>query len=52
MRQLHGFAQGMKVDEEVLRYIVNRVITDMPMAPDGDRLARARNWMLIAGPRQ
>jgi hypothetical protein len=31
-----------------LRDIVERVIADMPMMPDDDRLARARNWMLIA----
>ena len=43
MRQLYGFAQGLGVNEFDLR-----VITDMPLMPDEDRLARARNWMLIA----
>ncbi|MCJ2100770.1 hypothetical protein [Methylobacterium sp. E-046] len=48
MRQLYGFAQGLNVNEFDLRVIVERVITDMPLMPDEDRLARARNWMLIA----
>ena len=48
MRQLYGFAEGLGLDEPTTRDIVNRVIEDMPLAPDEDRLARARNWMLIA----
>ena len=48
MRQRYGFAQGLGVDEFNLRVIVERVIADMPLMPDADRLARARNWMLIA----
>lgn len=48
LRQLYGFAQGLGLDEATLRGIVERVINDMPLAPDDDRLARARNWMLIA----
>lgn len=48
MRQLYGFAQGLGLDDETTRHIVKRVIADMPLAPDEDRLARARNWMLIA----
>ena len=48
MRQHYGFAQGLGLDEPTTRGIVNRVIEDMPLAPDDDRLARARNWMLIA----
>ena len=48
MRQLYGFAEGLGQDEPTTRDIVNRVIEDMPLAPDDDRLARARNWMLIA----
>ncbi|WP_267425995.1 hypothetical protein [Methylobacterium sp. GC_Met_2] len=50
MRQLYGFAQGLGLDEPTTREIVNRMIDDMPLAPDDDRLARARNWMLIASP--
>ena len=48
MRQLYGFAQGLGIDEFNMRIIVERVIADMPLAPDDDRLALARNWMLIA----
>lgn len=48
MRQLYGFAEGLGLDEPTTRDIVNRVIDDIPLAPDDDRLARARNWMLIA----
>jgi len=48
MRQLYGFAQGLGLDEATTRHIVERVITDMPLAADDDRLARARNWMMIA----
>ena len=47
-RQLHGFAQGLSLNEATLRDIVERVIADMPLMPDDDRLARARNWMLNA----
>ena len=48
MRQLYGFAQGLGIDEFNVRLIVERVIADMPLMPDDDRLARARNWLLIA----
>ncbi|GJE15122.1 hypothetical protein [Methylobacterium longum] len=48
MRQLHGFAQGLGLDEFNLRVIVERVIVYMPWMSDEDRLAKARNWMLIA----
>ena len=47
-QQLYGFAEGLVVNEFDLRVIVERVITDMLLRPDEDRLARARNWMLIA----
>ena len=48
MRQLNGYAQGLGLDEFNVRVIVERVIVDMPWMPDKDRLAKARNWMLIA----
>jgi len=48
MRQLHGFAEGLGLDHETTRGIVDRVIAHMPLAPDDDRLARARHLMLIA----
>jgi hypothetical protein len=48
MRELCGFAQSLGVEEFNVRVIAERVIADMPLMPDEDRLARARNWMLIA----
>lgn len=48
MRQLHRYTHGLGLDEISARQIVKRVISDMPLMPDDDRLARARNWMLIA----
>jgi hypothetical protein len=48
MARLEGFAVGIGLDQETTRHIVERVITDMPLTSDDDRLARARNWMLIA----
>lgn len=48
MLQLQEFAQGIGLDEETTRHIVDRVIADMPLTPDNERLAVARNWMLIA----
>ncbi|KST57621.1 hypothetical protein AO398_24585 [Methylobacterium sp. GXS13] len=48
MASLCGFAKGLGLDEETTRHIVFRVITDMPICSDEKRLARARNWMLIA----
>lgn len=48
MLRLFGFAQGLGVDETTVQHIVERVIAEMPMCPDEERLARARNWLLIA----
>lgn len=48
MQQLYGLAQGLGVDEFDVRLIAERVIADMPLMPDEDRLARARNWLLVA----
>lgn len=48
MQRLHGYAQGFGQDEATTRQIVERVIADMPDADNFDRLAKARNWMLIA----
>ncbi|MCJ2089914.1 hypothetical protein MKK88_28580 [Methylobacterium sp. E-005] len=47
-QRLHGYAHGLGLDDTALRQIVERVIADMPEADDVDRLAEARNWMLIA----
>jgi hypothetical protein len=48
MKRLERFAVGIGLDQETTRHIVDRVITDMPLATADDRLARTRNWMLIA----
>ncbi|QEE41283.1 MULTISPECIES: hypothetical protein [unclassified Methylobacterium] len=48
IQALRVFAHGLGLDENVVRHIVNRVITDMPLTPDEDRMAKARDWMLIA----
>ena len=48
MRKLYGFAHGLGLDEPTTRGLVERAIADMPLAPHDDRLALARNWMLIA----
>lgn len=48
MERLEAFEVGIGLDYETTRHIVDRVITDMPLAADDDRLARARNWMRIA----
>ncbi|XYD07396.1 hypothetical protein R1A27_20005 [Methylobacterium sp. NMS12] len=48
MEQLEGFAVDVGLDRDTTRRLVDRVITDMPLTPDEDRLARVRNWMLIA----
>ncbi|MHC2109178.1 hypothetical protein [Methylobacterium sp. CM6246] len=45
---LRGFARGLGLDEKVVRHIVNRVIIDMPLTPDEERMAEAQDWMLIA----
>ncbi|CAM2782924.1 hypothetical protein JHFBIEKO_2219 [Methylobacterium mesophilicum] len=48
MLGLRGFARGLGLDEKVVRHIVNRFIIDMPLTPDDERMAEARDWMLIA----
>ncbi|URD35203.1 hypothetical protein M6G65_22115 [Methylobacterium tardum] len=48
MRQLDRFAHDLGVGEFDVRLIAQRVIADMPLMPDEDRLARARNWLLVA----
>ncbi|MCJ2094479.1 hypothetical protein MKK67_18570 [Methylobacterium sp. J-072] len=49
IKRLQGFGHGLGLDDENIRDIVDRVITDMPVTSDEDRVAEARNWMLIAG---
>ena len=47
-QRLHGYAQGLGLDDTALRQIVERVIADMPEADDLDRQTEARTWMLLA----
>ena len=47
-RRLHGYAQGLGLDDRAVRRIVEAVIAAMPDAEDIDQLAVARNWMLQA----
>ncbi|GJE14555.1 hypothetical protein [Methylobacterium longum] len=47
-RRLHGYAQGLGLDDRAVRQIVEAVIAAMPSAEDVDQLAVARNWMLQA----
>jgi hypothetical protein len=48
MMRLVRFARGLGVDEATIQQIVERVITDMPLRSDEQRLARAHIWLLIA----
>ena len=45
---LESFAQGRGLDTETTHHIVARVISDMPLNSDEERLTRARNWVLVA----
>ena len=49
IRRLQVFGHGLGLDDEIIRDIVERVIADMTLTSDEDRVAEARNWMLIAG---
>ena len=48
MRQLDGFARGVGLDEATTRQVVERVVVDMPVHTDEERLAEARNRLIIA----
>ena len=48
MERLQNQARELKLDDELIRYIVSRVIRDMPLCPDDERVAEARQWMAIA----
>ena len=45
---LGGFIQGIGLSVEEARGIVDRAITDDPLAAPADIEAKARAWMLIA----
>ncbi|MET3409318.1 hypothetical protein SAMN02799625_05930 [Methylobacterium sp. UNC300MFChir4.1] len=48
MERLSGFAQGIGISGIEARQIIKRVIASDPSAGDGDLMAKARTWMLIA----
>ncbi|WP_267360804.1 MULTISPECIES: hypothetical protein [unclassified Methylobacterium] len=48
MRRLDGFARGLGLDEANMRQIVEQVVADMPMRTDDERLAEARNRLIVA----
>lgn len=48
MRQLHGYAQGLGLDDATVREIVERVVAGMPDGDDVHLQAEARQWMLRA----
>ncbi|XYD08365.1 hypothetical protein R1A27_25695 [Methylobacterium sp. NMS12] len=48
MERLSGFAQGIGMSGTDARQIIERVIDAEPLAGDGDLMAKARTWMLIA----
>ncbi|MCJ2093976.1 hypothetical protein MKK67_15975 [Methylobacterium sp. J-072] len=48
MARLDGFARGLGLDEATTRQIVEAVVADMPMAEDDERLAEARQRMIMA----
>lgn len=48
MRRLDGFARGLDLDEAATRQIVEGVLADMLVHTDEERLAEARQRMIIA----
>jgi hypothetical protein len=48
MRRLDGFARGLGLDEAATRQIVEKIVADMPVHTDEERLAEARNRLIIA----
>lgn len=48
MERLSGFVQGIGMSGNEAREIIKRVIEADPTAGDGDLMAKARTWMLIA----
>ncbi|KTS04524.1 hypothetical protein SB2_19275 [Methylobacterium radiotolerans] len=46
--RLSGFVQGIGMSGADARQIIERVVASEPFAGDGDLMAKARTWMLIA----
>ena len=49
MLRLQSDRRTLKLDYAMVHHIVSRVIRDMPLCCDDERVAEARNWMSIAG---
>ena len=47
--RVQDFGCGLGLGHEIIRDIVERVIADITLTSDEDRVAEVRNWMLIAG---
>ena len=48
MARLDGFARGLGLDEATTREIVEKVVVEMPLAEDEERLVEARYRMIVA----
>ncbi|MCJ2021550.1 hypothetical protein MKK84_29745 [Methylobacterium sp. E-065] len=48
MRRLDGFARGVGLDEVIMRQIVEKVVAEMRMRTDEERLIEARTRMIEA----
>lgn len=46
MRRLNGFARGLGLDDAATRQIVEKVVADMPVHTDEERLTEARNRLI------
>lgn len=46
MRRLDVFARGLRPDEVTTRQIVEKVVADMPVHTDEERLTEARNRLI------
>ena len=47
MRRLDGFARGLGLDEAATRQVVERVVADIPVYRDEERLATAGERMIV-----
>ena len=48
MARLDGFARGLGLDESTTREIVEKVVVELPLIEDGERLIEVRHRMIIA----
>ena len=48
MVRLDGLARGLGLDEATTREIVEKVVVEMPLAEEEERLVEARHRMIVA----